>query len=51
MKARTIVCTLVTCLVSLTLCFAADNPMMGTWKLNEAKSKLAPGMTKNTTVV
>jgi len=24
---------------------------MGTWKLNEAKSKLAPGMGKNTTVV
>jgi surface antigen len=24
---------------------------MGTWKLNEAKSKLAPGTTKNTTVV
>ena len=31
-------------------CFAA-NPHMGTWKLNEAKSKLAPGMGKNLTVV
>jgi hypothetical protein len=31
-------------------CFAA-NPQMGTWKLNEAKSKLAPGMGKNTLVV
>jgi len=30
-------------------CFAA-NPHMGTWKLNEAKSKLAPGMGKSTTV-
>jgi hypothetical protein len=30
-------------------CFAA-NPHMGTWKLNEAKSKLVPGMGKNTTV-
>ena len=30
---------------------AADNPNMGTWQLNEAKSKLAPGYTKNTTVV
>ena len=30
-------------------CFAA-NPQMGTWKLNEAKSKLAPGMGKSTTV-
>ena len=31
-------------------CFAA-NPHMGTWKLNEAKSKLAPGTWKNHTVV
>jgi len=31
--------------------YAADNPNMGTWKLNEAKSKFAPGATKNTTVV
>ena len=30
-------------------CFAAC-PQMGTWKLNEAKSKLVPGMGKNTTV-
>jgi hypothetical protein len=28
----------------------AANPQMGTWKLNEAKSKLVPGMGKNTTV-
>ena len=32
------------------ICFAADG-FLGTWKLNEAKSKLAPGMAKNTTVV
>ena len=31
-------------------CFAA-NPHIGAWKLNEAKSKLAPGMGKNNTVV
>ena len=30
-------------------CFAA-NPHMGTWKLNEAKSKMPAGMGKNTTV-
>jgi hypothetical protein len=30
-------------------CFAA-NPQMGTWKLNEGKSKVAPGMGKSTTV-
>src|ERR1043165_4277274 len=27
------------------------SPHMGTWKLNEAKSKIAPGMGKNSTVV
>jgi len=29
----------------------ADDPQMGIWKLNEAKSKLAPGAPKNHTVV
>ena len=33
-----------------TMCFA-QNPNLGTWKLNEAKSKLAAGFPKNTTVV
>jgi hypothetical protein len=32
-----------------TMCFA-QNPNMGTWKLNEAKSKLAAGLPKNTSV-
>ena len=30
---------------------APMSPQMGTWKLNEAKSKLVPGMGKNTMVV
>jgi hypothetical protein len=30
---------------------AKMNPHMGTWKLNEAKSKIPAGMNKNTTVV
>jgi len=34
----------------VTVCLA-DNPQMGTWKLNEAKSKFSPGATKNKTVV
>ena len=38
MNTRTVVLTLVTCFVGLTLCFA-DDANMGTWKLNEAKSK------------
>jgi len=32
-------------------CVAADDPNMGTWKLNEAKSKYSPGAPKNTLVV
>jgi len=32
-------------------CVAADDPNMGTWKLNEAKSKFSPGAAKNTSVV
>lgn len=50
MKARTIVLTLVACFVGLAVCFAQD-AQMGTWKLNEAKSKLALGAAKNNTVV
>jgi hypothetical protein len=30
---------------------AAQGPHMGTWKLNEGKSKFSPGANKNTTVV
>ncbi len=33
-----------------TMCFA-QNPSLGTWKLNEAKSKMVAGFPKNTTVV
>jgi len=51
MKTRTIVLTLALCFVAVAMGFAADANMMGTWKLNEAKSKLGPGATKNSTVV
>ncbi len=50
MKARTTVLTLALCFVGVAVCFAAD-AFMGTWKLNEAKSKIAAGSPKNTTVV
>ena len=50
MKARTIVLTAALCFIGVGVCFA-QNPFMGTWKLNEAKSTLAPGMPKNNTVV
>jgi len=32
-------------------CFAASDALMGTWKLNESKSKIAAGAPKNQTVV
>src|SRR5882762_4557872 len=50
MKGRVILLTLASLFVGVTVCLAA-NPHMGTWKLNEAKSKFSPGATKNTTVV
>ncbi len=50
MKTRSIVMTFVLCLLALTIA-TAQNPDMGTWKLNEAKSTIPAGMGKNTTVV
>jgi hypothetical protein len=49
MKLRTTVLLLVTFLVGAALCFAAD-PNLGTWKLNEAPSKIDAGLPKNLTV-
>jgi len=50
MNSRKIRTALALCFVTATLCLAADG-FIGTWKLNEAKSKLAPGTAKNNTVV
>jgi hypothetical protein len=49
-EARTVLMAVLACLVCVTLSFA-ENPNMGTWKLNEAKSKISAGFRKNTTVV
>ncbi|MGH9512907.1 MAG: hypothetical protein ACRD2U_12320 [Terriglobales bacterium] len=49
MKVRTLALSLALCFVAA-MC-VAESPMMGTWKLNEAKSKFGPGAEKNTTVV
>ena len=49
MKTKTIISILGLWVVGAAVCFAS--PHMGTWKLNEAKSKLASGMGKNSTVV
>ena len=45
-----VVTTVALSLITTAACFAAS-PQMGTWKLNEAKSKMAPGMGKTNTVV
>ena len=50
MRTKTILATLGVFLGGIALCLAAD-AQMGTWKLNEGKSKLAPGMGKNSMVV
>ena len=50
MKPKTILMTLVILFAGAAACLAAD-ANMGTWKLNEAKSKFGPGATKNMTVV
>jgi hypothetical protein len=42
--------TVAVCLIVGAVCFASD-AQMGTWKLNEAKSKFAAGAPKNHTVV
>jgi hypothetical protein len=47
MKTKPILFTLA---VSLIAGLAFASPMMGTWKLNEAKSKFPPGAPKNHTV-
>lgn len=50
MKAKTILPILALCFAGAVVCFAQD-PNIGTWKLNEAKSKISTGAPKNTTVV
>jgi hypothetical protein len=49
MKTKTIGLAVALCFFAGAACYA-DDPQMGTWKLNEAKSKLTPGTGKNTTV-
>jgi len=49
MKTRTVVTSLAVLIAGSALCFAED-ANMGTWKLNEAKSKIGAGGPKNHTV-
>ncbi len=50
MKTKTYLAALAVFFAGLAVCVAAD-ANMGTWKLNDAKSKFSPGATKNNTVV
>lgn len=50
MKLRTVVVSLALCMFAVAV-YAAENPNIGTWKLNETKSKIPAGVAKNTTVV
>jgi hypothetical protein len=50
MKPKWMAMGIVACFVASAMCFAG-NPNMGTWKLNEAKSKVPAGAPKNTAVV
>ncbi len=49
MKTKTMLVTLALSLTTAAVCWAS--PQMGTWKLNEANSKMPAGMGKNTTVI
>jgi hypothetical protein len=50
MKAKMLLLTLALCFAGTALSFA-QGPQMGTWKLDEAKSKLPAGLPKNSTVI
>ena len=50
MKSTTRILTLALCFLAGAVCFASDI-QMGTWKLIDAKSKIAAGAPKNSTVV
>jgi len=50
MNTRTLLLSVAVCLSGATVCCAQD-PNLGTWKRNEAKSQLPPGVMKITTTV
>jgi hypothetical protein len=50
MKARMLLLTVALCFAGTALSLA-QSPQMGTWKLDEAKSKIPAGFVKNSTVI
>jgi hypothetical protein len=51
MKTKTIGLSLLLSIAAGAMCFASPNPTLGTWKLNESKSKFGDGAGKSTMVV
>jgi len=51
MKTRLCFLTFAALFAAIAVCVAAEDVNMGTWKLDEAKSKIPAGAPKNTTVV
>ena len=51
MKTRRSPLLLLALCLTAVVCFAASDAMMGTWKLNESKSKLSSAAPKNNTVI
>jgi hypothetical protein len=51
MKTKAWLFTLAVLFAAASVCLAAEDVQLGTWKLNEAKSKIGTGAVKNTTVV
>jgi hypothetical protein len=50
MKARMLLLTVALCFAGTAFSYA-QSPQMGTWKLDEAKSKIPAGVVKNSTVI
>jgi hypothetical protein len=51
MKTKAILSTMFLSLAVTAFCLAGPEAWLGTWKLNEAKSKFSPGAVKNSKVV
>jgi hypothetical protein len=51
MTVRQLSLTVAGCVLGGMVALASDDPQMGTWKLNAAKSKFSAGAPKNSTVV
>ena len=51
MTAKHLSVAVLACALTGMVALASDDPSMGTWKLNEAKSKIGAGAAKNNTVV